>query len=208
MQVVFLSDTHMKHERLAVPPCDLIVHAGDFCRRGGRSDTVAFLDWLAAFSARKVLVGGNWDLFAARQPDEMRALCAERDVHWLLDEEKEILGLRVYGAPWTPRFGNMAWNLDRGAPLRAAWAKMPRGLDLLVTHGPPHGILDRMVLGAHVGDEALREVVLERAPRLHVFGHIHEAHGETRVAGCPTRFLNVATSRLLFGTRTPVTVEL
>ena len=45
----------------------------------------------------------------------------------------------------------------------------------------------------HIGCEALREHVVRRAPRVHVFGHVHEAHGEAVHNG--TRFINAASSR-------------
>ncbi|NPA22003.1 MAG: YfcE family phosphodiesterase [Candidatus Micrarchaeota archaeon] len=49
--------------------------------------------------------------------------------------------------------------------------------DVLFTHAPPYNILDRITSGAHVGSKALREIVDERPPLLHVFGHIHEEIG-------------------------------
>jgi Icc-related predicted phosphoesterase len=207
MKLAFLSDTHMKHEAVVVPPCDVLVHAGDFSDKGTEPETTRFLDWLSSFGARKILIGGNWDRFAEAQPDAMRALCAARQIHWLVDQSAEVLGLRVHGSPWTPRFRNKAWNADPPL-LERVWQAIPGGLDLLVTHGPPRGIRDRMVLGAHVGDALLRKHVLRALPRIHAFGHIHEGHGEERLEGVPTRFLNVATCRLLWGTRAPVVVEL
>jgi len=48
------------------------------------------------------------------------------------------------------------------------------------------------VKGGHVGCEALLDVVRERPPRLHLFGHVHESHGEGRVEGVPTRFVNAS----------------
>lgn len=46
-----------------------------------------------------------------------------------------------------------------------------------ITHGPPHGVLDQVAAGFNVGCEALAARLTELRPRLHVFGHIHEAHG-------------------------------
>ncbi|NJK88497.1 MAG: hypothetical protein HC923_03255 [Myxococcales bacterium] len=155
-----------------------------------------------------MLTAGNWDRFAAREPEAMEAMCRERGIVWLVDREADVKGLRVYGSPWVPRFGDMAFNLGRGEPLRQVWQKLPHGLDLLVTHGPPYGILDRMFLGLAVGDETLREAVLQKTPRFHVFGHIHEARGTGQVEGCPTQFLNVASSRLLSGVFEPTMLEL
>jgi Icc-related predicted phosphoesterase len=48
---------------------------------------------------------------------------------------------------------------------------------VLITHGPPAGILDLVDDGQHVGSMALRRLVDRRRPRLHLFGHIHQAFG-------------------------------
>jgi len=63
-------------------------------------------------------------------------------------------------------------------------------LDILITHGPPLGILDRTRKKVNVGCPILYRKVLEVAPRIHLFGHIHEAHGFIQLLG--TRFYNVA----------------
>jgi Icc-related predicted phosphoesterase len=91
----------------------------------------------------------------------------------------------------------MAFNRERGAELRAHWDAIPSGIDLLITHGPPRGLGDRMVLGPHVGCDDLRARVLVLAPRAHVFGHIHEAFGRYAVPGTRTQFVNAANSHFL-----------
>ena len=48
---------------------------------------------------------------------------------------------------------------------------------VLITHGPPAGTLDLVDERRHVGSEALRRLVDRRRPRLHLFGHIHQAFG-------------------------------
>ena len=48
---------------------------------------------------------------------------------------------------------------------------------VLVTHGPALGTLDTGYDGQHVGSDALRRLIEERRPRLHLFGHIHRAFG-------------------------------
>lgn len=50
-------------------------------------------------------------------------------------------------------------------------------VDILVTHQPPYGILDRTTYGESCGSHALRDLVERLKPRVHVFGHIHEAFG-------------------------------
>ncbi|GMF30290.1 unnamed protein product [Phytophthora lilii] len=76
------------------------------------------------------------------------------------------------------------------------WTKIPSDVDVLMTHGPPHGILDLTFTALHVGSEALlHEAVFRIRPRFHVFGHIHEAYGATRID--ETVFINSSTTTLL-----------
>ena len=98
---------------------------------------------------------------------------------------------------------------------RASWAKMPPNLDLLVTHSPPKGVLDRIFAGMTVGCMLLRERLAElsqsgEAPRFHVFGHIHESRGVQDGAPgfCPgTTFVNAASVNLRYNIRpTPALV--
>jgi Icc-related predicted phosphoesterase len=48
---------------------------------------------------------------------------------------------------------------------------------VLITHGPPWGILDTASDGKNVGSKALRYFIETRPPRLHLFGHIHRTFG-------------------------------
>ena len=210
MRVIALSDTHLRHEQLAVPPCDLLVHAGDASRRGSAEELTTFVDWFSAQPGRhKVFVAGNHDLHCERESEAFRTQAAAAGIVYLQDEEVEIEGVRVFGSPVTPTFRNMAFNRDPGPPIRAHWDAIPHGLDLLVTHGPPRGICDRMVLGKHVGCVDLLETVRRVQPRVHVFGHVHEARGTGRCPGSTTQFLNVANSRFLpIGQRGPTPFDL
>lgn len=111
-----------------------------------------------------------------------------------------VAGLRFFGSPYaglTPKRQRMAPDDPRrcvgflrdDARLAELYAGVPAGLDVLVTHGPPFGILDRSVQYGGVlrpapiaiGSPALRDRLraMEPAdrPRLHVFGHKHDARG-------------------------------
>ena len=210
MRVVCVSDTHGMHARLDVPACDLLVHAGDFSRRGRREEFSAILAWMAAQPARaRVLVAGNHDRFCEVASAEAHTLAAASGVRYLEDEGVEIEGLAIWGSPVTPAFHSLAFNRERGAALRAHWDRIPERVDLLVTHGPPRGLGDRVFFGAHVGCADLLARVRALAPRVHLFGHIHEARGEYHLAGVRTRFVNAANSHLLpLWTRQVTTLEL
>ena len=58
--------------------------------------------------------------------------------------------------------------LDPGQPLYDAWSRIPDNTDVLITHGPPRGVLDMLAFtGAPVGCPVLREVVrVARVPLL------------------------------------------
>ncbi|WP_426734422.1 metallophosphatase domain-containing protein [Myxococcus faecalis] len=210
MKLVLISDTHRRHEELEVPVCDVLIHAGDFSRRGKQEELESFLGWFSRYPAReKVFIAGNHDFICERDPQLTRRLAHEAGVHYLDDEEVLVRGLRVWGSPVTPRFGGMAFNRERGADIRTHWDLIPEGLDVLVTHGPPKCLGDRTFLGAHVGCEDLLARVKQVRPRLHVYGHIHESPGEQSLPDVPTRFLNVSNCHLHpFGIRPPVEVEL
>lgn len=97
----------------------------------------------------------------------------------LMDDRAHLAGLTFWGSPWVPFFNHWAFNLPRGGrQLVEAWDGIPLGTDVLVTHCPAFGRLDRTDAGDHVGCERLAALDSEaRGPRLHVHGDIHEAAG-------------------------------
>jgi len=96
-----------------------------------------------------------------------------------LDDGSTSSSIKAYGSPYQPEHYLMGFTLPSGPQLEAKWAQIPDDVDVLVTHGPPKGVLDRVFDGTHVGCEHLLEAVQNRVkPRVHVFGHIHEGYGK------------------------------
>ena len=156
---------------------------------GEREEVDDALGWLGGLPhASKVVVAGNHDFAFQRRPDEARELVQRHRLTYLQDEGTTVQGLRIWGSPWQPWFFDWAFNLRRGAEIRAKWDLIPAGIDVLVTHGPPAGILDRTVAAESVGCADLLDAVRRVRPRLHVFGHIHEAYGRCEVRG--TTYVN------------------
>ena len=91
------------------------------------------------------------------------------------DSSVELYGLKFYGSPWTPSCGSgWAYNVPR-EELSAKWDMIPADTDILLTHGPPLGIMDTTFTKEKAGSESLLHTVVERVrPRFHIFGHIHE----------------------------------
>jgi predicted phosphodiesterase len=192
MKIVLISDTHLRHRShwIKVPDCDLVIHAGDALIGGEKDELQSFLEWFTELPARhKVFCAGNHDVFFEKYPDQARAFLPD-SVIYLQDSGVEIEGLKIWGSPWQPEFQNWAFNLPRGDALKAKWDKIPSDLDILITHGPPWGILDMSSYGVPVGCEELRAAVNLRPPRLHVFGHVHPGYGVGKVG--QTLFVNAA----------------
>jgi Icc-related predicted phosphoesterase len=198
MRIAIVSDTHGWNQRLQVPGADLFLHAGDLTRRGTEGEIRQALDWIASLPHRhKVFIAGNHDFLFEDDPERARALVPP-GVVYLDDSGTEIEGLRIWGSPVQPRFFDWAFNRDRGADIRRHWDLIPERTDLLVTHGPPLGILDRTARGPNVGCEELLERLAATEVRLHVFGHIHEARGiaEEEIAGRRRLFCNACSLTL------------
>lgn len=180
MRIVALSDTHGYHHQLDIPDGDILLHSGDLTNRGTLREVEEFSTFLSQLPHRhKVVIAGNHDFCFEREPEE--AAEALTDCIYLRDESVEIEGLKIYGSPWQPEFFDWAFNLPRGEPLAEKWRQIPDDTDILLTHGPPMGCLDKTDRGVLAGCEALAERLQELNVRLHIFGHIHEAYGHLQL---------------------------
>lgn len=193
LRIVAVSDTHEHHWHLNIPDGDVFIHAGDITARGDIDALPDFNDFLGSLPHKhKLVIAGNHDFCLEREPERARAMLT--NCTYLLDEGVTIAGLNFWGSPWQPWHHNWAFNLHRGGQIRQKWNLIPADTDVLITHGPPlrHG--DYTYMGNYVGCADLREIVWKLKPKLHIFGHIHEAAGITRNAH--TIFANACTVNL------------
>lgn len=196
MRLVIVSDTHNQLSKFDIPDGDVLLHCGDFCGRGDMNELQRFhADLLSLPHKHKVVIAGNHDWPFEIANDAARAVL--EGVTYLQDDGIVIEGVKIYGSPWQPAFMNWAFNLPRaGRELAQKWALIPDDTDILMTHGPPYGILDRTRTGRQVGCELLRKRVETIKPRLHCFGHIHEAYGEEQLN--ETLFVNASSVNLSY----------
>ena len=196
MKIVLASDTHGLHNSIRVPQGEVLIHAGDLSSSGTDTQVAAAAEWLGSLPHRhKIAIAGNHDLLFERQPTRASTLLRSAGVIYLQDSGASVGGLSIYGSPWQPEFMHWAFNVPRGQ-LRKYWKQIPTGLDILITHGPPYGILDQrfppgmrkrapwedeepFAGSDHVGDEELLAAVQRVKPRVHVF-HIHSGYGTTQ----------------------------
>lgn len=194
LRLVVMADTHLYHHDLEVPDGDVLIHAGDMTRSGTLEQLAEVADWLRAMPHRhKLVVAGNHDRALELEPEPARAVFD--GLTYLQDESVTLEGVKFYGSPWQPAFHSWAFNVPRGPELARIWARIPDDTDVLITHGPPRGIGDRCGMEERAGCEDLRARVEQVAPRLHVFGHIHQDRGRWTLG--PTTYVNATTDECM-----------
>ena len=190
MVLVLFGDTHELHREVEIPAGDVLICVGDFTMFSKNLSAIEdFNEWLGELPHRhKIVVPGNHEFFLESNP-ERRSLIDNANV--LIDEGIEIEGLSIYGSPMTPLYG-AAFGKTSPNDRECHWSKVPDDTHVLVTHGPPFGILDVSPAQAErMGDPELRNRVRELPSlKLHAFGHIHGAHGAVEQDG--VTFANVA----------------
>ena len=190
MVLVLFGDTHELHREVEVPAGDLLICVGDFTMFSKNLSAIEdFNEWLGELPHRyKIVVPGNHEFFLESNP-ERRSLLDNANV--LIDESIEIEGLNIYGSPMTPLYG-AACGKSSPKDRERHWSKVPKNTHVLITHGPPFGILDLSPDQAErMGDPELRNRVRALASlKLHAFGHVHGAYGGVEEDGIT--FANVA----------------
>jgi Icc-related predicted phosphoesterase len=196
-RIVFISDTHNKHNHLTskgmgniLGSGDILVHSGDISSMGKDHEIQNFLNWFARTDFKhKIFIAGNHD-FGFENGFEIDQEFKDMGVIYLQDSDVTIDGIKFYGSPWQPEFYDWAFNLPRGGKLAEKWSKIPTDTDVLITHGPVYGLLDYAPMGGHVGCEELYKRVFDVKPKIHVCGHIHEGYGQKSIDG--VEFLNAS----------------
>lgn len=181
MKIVCISDTHCKHNKLIIPECDVLIFSGDMCSNGDLSQVSNFSRWLKKYESnfdRAFVIAGNHDkCFQNMKLAAIEELEVSNKITYLEDSEFIYNDIKFYGSPWQPMFNNWAFNATRGERLKAIWSNIPEDTNVLITHGPPHGIGD-LVSNAHVGCiDLLHRITNLPNLFLHVFGHIHDGNG-------------------------------
>lgn len=179
MKLVCLSDTHGLHDKICdIPDGDVLIHAGDCTNSGSDLGFFKFISWYKRLPhLNKILIAGNHDWIFQEDPVLIEKTCRENNIHYLCDSSVVINGVVFYGSPYTPMFCDWAFMLSE-QELERRWSNIPKETNVLITHGPAFGILDRVLRGEYVGSKALKKRCCQLPNlKLHVFGHIHEAYG-------------------------------
>lgn len=200
MKIVCISDTHNLHCHLKLPPGDVLVHAGDATLTGELHEMIDFRDWFESQDySYRVMIGGNHDVTLGNAGKLIGPKMFSNS-YYLENSGVEIEGLQFWGSPMTPAFKGMRRGLTfyttSAKEAINIWKGIPDDTDVLITHGPPYGILDKAYSGLlyesgfSCGDLMLGYRVSQVKPKLHIFGHIHEEGGKVFDSYIGVKYVN------------------
>ena len=186
MDITCISDLHGHYPQLEGG--NLLIVAGDLTARDDDYEYWQFNKWIKdqAYEYEKVIViAGNHDNLLIQTPNRHMAHVYCHPAEYLCDSGTDFEGLKIWGTPWTKTFEGMnphckAFTFDTEEELAEKWKLIPDNTDILVTHSPPYGILDKTIFNERVGSKSLSHKIglNDNPPKLWVWGHIHEAYGK------------------------------
>ena len=185
MKIWHISDTHTYHDLLVIPKgIDMIIHSGDCSNPrdpyNNEPEVRDFIDWYKELPVKyKIYVAGNHDTSVEKK------LVTKKDfedagIIYLENESIIIEGIKIFGSPHTPNFGNWAFMKERTKLERFWRLAIDEDVDIVVTHGPPQKKLDlsynRDGVLEYCGCKSLANHIEDKVkPVLVCFGHIHSS---------------------------------
>jgi Icc-related predicted phosphoesterase len=195
-----ISDLHGHYPELEGG--DLLIVAGDLTATDSVEEHSNFYMWLVSQKyTRRIFIAGNHDnRLVGPWPGNTRGpfredktfydfdyLCdSGTEFEWFENEDtkwgpKRLGGMEIWGSPWTRRFKGMnpdcmAFTCETEEELAEKWLTCPLDTDIMITHSPLYGILDRTATES-VGSKSLKFAVQKIKPSILICGHIHECGG-------------------------------
>lgn len=181
LRIVCISDTHGAFlEHLNLPDGDVLLHAGDMSFKGTIPEMTAFNEYCGKVK-HKYSYGihacpGNHELGVEANESLHKSIATNYNL--LIHDAVDIAGIKFFFSAYQPTFFNWAYNLDRGQAIKQKWDEIPNNTNVLITHGPTYGKLDKTPRGEQVGCVDLYNRIMQLPDiKLHVCGHIHSAYG-------------------------------
>ena len=189
MKAVVLADNHTDYD-FETPEGDLLIHCGDFTFHGNPKEMEKFKNYLKEQPHKhKLFIFGNHEKVDKEITYWIEYLEDETGAKCIHEKEYKINGLKFFGSSYTPQFMNWGFMQDEETRERY-WENMYDGMDVLITHGPPMGIMSKIEDGTEIGCEYLRKFVDRVKPKYHFFGHNHAGAGVQK--NDKTMFVNAA----------------
>jgi len=185
MKIVAFSDLHGQHSRKLTKwfmehPADILLFAGDL-QLNNFDDGSFFLQWLNTLPYRhKICIFGNHDGNYNYTIEKSKKY---NNIIFLNNESITIEGIKIWGSPYSVQFGNW-WFMESEEKLAKIYDDIPDDTNILMTHTPAFGILDRTIEGINVGSMQLcNRIAKLHNLKYHISAHIHEAAGTKNFNG-------------------------
>ncbi len=180
IEIDAISDLHGYEPPL--PGGDLLIIAGDLVGRDTEKEYKKFDEWLGGLKYDKIIVvGGNHDVRLSRNRQSMDT--PFKNAEYLCDSGTEYKGVKIWGTPWSLWFEEInpkcAAFTGSEKDLAERYRDIPENTDILISHSPMYGILDRVDSVRNCGSYSLQEAVDRILPDVLIHGHIHEHGGES-----------------------------
>ncbi|KAI2470810.1 Metallo-dependent phosphatase-like protein [Annulohypoxylon bovei var. microspora] len=208
-------------------PVDVVIHCGDLTEESKIAEFRTSLNLLKSINAPlKLVIAGNHDFtldipmfkrkIAEAKPSLEPELVAKEygsfgEAREPFEEAKDAgivfldegthrfilnngAALTVYASPHTPSLGDWGFQYH---PQDGHDFSIQDGTDIVITHGPPRGIMDLTCSQERAGCPDLFAAVARACPKLHCFGHIHEGWGaklvswREKISDIPSHFADI-----------------
>lgn len=209
MKIVAISDLHGDLPN-SLPEGELLLIAGDTVPLRMQSNFEQsrkwwlndFCNWLKTLKfERIILIGGNHDGFLETHGQEIKATLIINKCIYLCNEQYTYLSYdgktyTFFGTPYCKQFGNW-WFMYSQDKLEELYKDIPKDLDILLSHDAPYGVSDICYQntpwndGSHIGNKALRDAILDKAPAYCIHGHLHSSNHDEEILGT-TKVYNVS----------------
>jgi len=190
IKIIHISDTHSQYPDIN-EYADILIHTGDFSIGGHPGEYEVFNNWLANLKIpHKVVILGNHDLEYYKDDGTIGKDFLTNAI--VLNTEGITLeNIKIFGVQWNKiNTWNFMSSIDHENSHLGGWNKIPENTDIVLTHQPPHGILDDAI--HHWGSFDTFQSIKRIKPKYHLFGHIHQAYGklEIEIDGSIVKFYN------------------
>jgi Icc-related predicted phosphoesterase len=184
VKIIAVTDIHGrsgpgKNIEQAIASADILVCAGDITNFGGAGDAARIIKELQGLNRHLFMVHGNCD-----RPDVN--LFLEKSgisLHGKIKQQDTVAFYGTGGSIRTPSGTPQESPEEDFETVLSRFEKDPAcRFHVFVSHQPPlNTVIDRTMMGMHVGSKAIRFFIERFQPDIAVCGHIHEARGSDRI---------------------------
>jgi predicted phosphodiesterase len=178
IRIALISDTYNQHTNITIPQVDILIHAGNFTDDGTMEEVKNFLSWYNQQKAiYKILILGTNEYCLKKIKNTKYFFKKEETIYDILIQYPTIL---LLNNTWAKILGLTFFGTDGYDSIDLDIAN----IDVLVTHFPPIGILDKnrvnknsKIISVSCGSKHVSNMIFNKKIGLHVFGHVHKSAG-------------------------------